>query len=77
MQKFMTTILKIAIFIFNIYYSTCVIEKIIVYGGIYYCGCLSASCLINYAQPSLLNENLDEENYTLCSIYHLSYTVVK
>lgn len=48
------------------------IEKIIVYVGIYCCGCLSGCCLINCAQPPPLNENLDEETHTLRSIYDLS-----
>lgn len=61
-------ILKIAILI----YSISMIENIIIYGGVFCCGCLGGCCLIHCNQLPPINEDLEEENYILRSIYDLS-----
>lgn len=61
-------ILKIAILI----YSISMIENIIIYGGVFCCGCLGGCCLIHCTQLPPINEDLEEENYILRSIYDLS-----
>ena len=48
------------------------IENIIIYGGVFCCGCLGGCCLIHCTQLPPINEDLEEENYILRSIYDLS-----
>ena len=48
------------------------IENIIIYGGVFCCGCLGGCCLIHCTQLPPINEDLEEENYISRSIYDLS-----